>query len=180
MELEDHSQAVCDAVMQHHPQRVVIDSLSELRLLATTSFLYRRQLVAWQQFFAERQCTVLLLGEHIVESTPGVRSLAHGALYLEQVAPEYGAARRRLTILKLRGPAFHTGYHDYSPRRGGVVVYPRLVASEHRQGFAPELLSSGIAPLDALLGGGLDRGSTTLLTGPAGSGRASSDGRSGV
>ena len=90
IELEDQSQAVRDLVVQHQPQRVVIDSLSELRLLAMTPFLYRRQLLAWQQFFAERQCTVLLLGEHVTESAPGVRSLAHGALHLEQVAPAYG------------------------------------------------------------------------------------------
>jgi circadian clock protein KaiC len=141
--------------MERQPQRVVIDSLSELRLLATTPFLYRRQLLAWQQFFAERQCTVLLLGEHIAESTPGVRSLAHGALYLEQVTPEYGATRRRLNVLKLRSTAFRTGYHDYSIRRGGAVVYPRLVAGEHQQDFSPAVLPSGIAPLDALLGGGL-------------------------
>jgi circadian clock protein KaiC len=173
MELEDQSQAVRDVVMQHQPQRVVIDSLSELRLLATTPFLYRRQLLAWQQFFAERQCTVLLLGEHLGETTPGVRSLAHGVLSLEQVIPEYGATHRRLNVIKLRSTAFHTGYHDYSIRRGGVVVYPRLVAVEHQQDFLPEILTSGVAQLDALLGGGLDRGTNTLLTGPAGTGKSS-------
>ncbi len=173
MELEDHSQAVRDVVVQHQPQRVVIDSLSELRLLAATPFLYRRQLLAWQQFFAERQCTVLLLGEHIAEVTPGVRSLAHGALYLEQLVPDYGATRRRLNVLKMRATAFRTGHHDYSIRRGGIVVYPRLVAGEHQPTFSPEVLSSGIAQLDVLLGGGLDRGTNTLLTGPAGSGKSS-------
>jgi circadian clock protein KaiC len=113
---------VRDLVVQHQPQRVVIDSLSELRLLATTPFLYRRQLLAWQQFFAERQCTVLLLGERVTESTPGVRSLAHGVLYLERINPDYGAMRRRLQVLKMRATAFRTGYHDYTIRRGGVVV----------------------------------------------------------
>jgi len=173
IELEDQSQAVRDLVVQHQPQRVVIDSLSELRLLAMTPFLYRRQLLAWQQFFAERQCTVLLLGEHVTESAPGVRSLAHGALHLEQVVPAYGAARRRLHVLKMRATAFRTGYHDYAIRRGGVVVYPRLVAVEHRRDFPLETFSSGIAQLDALLGGGLDRGTSTLLTGPAGTGKSS-------
>jgi len=173
MELEDQSQAVRDVVVQHQPQRVVIDSLSELRLLATTPFLYRRQLLAWQQFFAERQCTVLLLGEHVTESAPGVRSLAHGVLYLERINPDYGAMRRRLHVMKMRATAFRTGYHDYTIRRGGVVVYPRLVAVEHRRDFALEVFPSGIAQLDALLGGGLDRGTSTLLTGPAGTGKSS-------
>src|SRR4029434_4125125 len=148
MELEDQSQAVRDVVVQHHPQRVVIDSLLELRLLATTPFLYRRQLLAWQQFFAERQCTVLLLGEHVAESAPGVRSLAHGALYLERINPDYGAMSLRLHVLKMRATTFRTGYHDYTIRRGGVVVYPRLVAVEHRRDFLLEPLPSGIAQLD--------------------------------
>lgn len=173
MELEDQSQAVRDVVVQHQPQRVVIDSLSELRLLATTPFLYRRQLLAWQQFFAERQCTVLLLGEHVAESAPGARSLAHGVLYLERIIPDYGAVRRRLHVLKMRATAFRTGYHDYTIRRGGVVVYPRLVAVEHRRDFALEAFPSGIVQLDALLRGGLDRGTSTLLTGPAGTGKTS-------
>lgn len=173
IELEDQSQALRNVVIQHQSHRVVIDSLSELRLLATTPFLYRRQLLAWQQFFVERQCTVLLLGERAGEITPGVRSLVHGVLSLEQVVPEYGAAHRRLKIGKLRSTAFHTGYHDYSLRRGGVVVYPRLVAVEHKQDFVPGVVPSGIAPLDTLLGGGLERGTNTLLTGPAGTGKSS-------
>lgn len=173
MELEDQSQTVRDVVMQHQPRRVVIDSLSELRLLAATPFLYRRQLLAWQQFFAQRHCTVLLLGEHVAENTPGVRSLAHGALFLERMAPDYGATRRRLHVLKMRATAFRTGYHDYDIRRGGVVVYPRLVAVEHQQAFAPAVLTSGIPNLDRLLGGGLDRGTSTLLAGPAGTGKSS-------
>jgi circadian clock protein KaiC len=174
VELEDQSQTVRDVVREQQPQRVVIDSLSELRLLAETPFLYRRQLLTWQQFFAAQHCTVLLLEEYTADSsTPGAYSLVHGVLRLEQVAPAYGAARRRLNVLKLRSTAFRTGYHDYSIRRGGVVVYPRLVAVEHHQDFSPEVLSSGIAQLDALLGGGLTRGTSTLLTGPAGSGKSS-------
>jgi circadian clock protein KaiC len=174
LELADHSQAIRDVVAQQQPQRVVLDSLSELRLLAETPFVYRRQLLAWQQFFAERQCTVLLVDEYPGDSpTPAIQSLVHGVLRLEQVAPEYGATRRRLQVLKLRGTAFRTGYHDYSIRRGGIIVYPRLVAVEHQQDFSPEVLTSGVAQLDALLGGGLNRGTNTLLMGPAGSGKSS-------
>jgi circadian clock protein KaiC len=174
MELEDQTQAVRNIVREQHPQRVVLDSLSELRLLTDTSFLYRRQLLAWQQFFAEQHCTVLLLNEHAADSTaPGVYSLVHGVLQLEQVVPGYGAMRRRLQVLKMRTTAFRTGYHDYSIRRGGVVIYPRLVTVEPQHDFSPETLSSGVAELDALLGGGLNRGTNTLLLGPAGSGKSS-------
>jgi len=174
MEMEGQDRVVRDVVAQQQPQRVVIDSLSELRLLTETPFLYRRQLLAWRQFFAERQCTVLLLEEYVVDSaTPGVYSLIHGVLRLEQAAPEYGATRRRLQVVKLRGIAFRTGYHDYSIRRGGVIIYPRLVTGEHQQDFAKEVVSSGVAQLDTLLGGGLTRGTSTLLTGPAGSGKSS-------
>ncbi|HEV8717885.1 MAG TPA: ATPase domain-containing protein, partial [Candidatus Binatia bacterium] len=141
---------------------------------ADIPFLYRRQLLAWRQFFAERQCTVLLLEEYAADSTtPGVYSLVHGVLHLEQATPEYGATRRRLQVLKLRSTAFRTGYHDYSIRRGGVVVYPRLVAGEHQPDFSQEVVSSGVAQLDTLLGGGLNRGTNTLLTGPAGGGKSS-------
>jgi circadian clock protein KaiC len=174
VELEDHTQAVYNIVREQHPQRVVLDSLSELRLLADTSFLYRRQLLAWQQFFAEQHCTVLLLNEAAADSTtPGVYSLVHGVLQLEQAAPAYGATRRRLQVLKLRGTAFRTGYHDYSIHRGGVVIYPRLVTVESRHDFSREVLPSGMAELNALLGGGLNRGTNTLLLGPAGSGKSS-------
>jgi circadian clock protein KaiC len=174
MEVEAQDRSVRDVVAQQQPQRVVIDSLSELRLLAETPFLYRRLLLAWRQFFAKQQCTVLLLEEYATDSTtPGIYSLVHGVLRLEQAAPEYGVTRRRLQVVKLRSTAFRTGYHDYSIHRGGVVVYPRLVVGEHQPDFAPELVSSGVAQLDALLGGGLTRGTSTLLTGPAGGGKSS-------
>lgn len=174
LETEAQDQAVRDVVAQQQPQRVVIDSLSQLRLLAETPFLYRRQLLAWRQLFTEQHCTVLLLEQSAVgDTTADVYSLVHGVLCLEQAAPEYGAMRRRLHVRKLRGTAFRTGYHDYTIRRGGVVVYPRLVAGEHQPALAPEVVSSGVPELDALLGGGLLRGTSTLLTGPAGSGKSS-------
>ena len=174
MELEDQTEALYAVVKEQRPQRVVIDSLSELRLLAEAPFLYRRQLMSWQQFFAEQQCTVLLLKEQAADgSLSEVSSLVHGVFQLEQVAPAYGMTRRRLQVLKLRETAFRTGYHDYSIRRGGVVVYPRLVTVEPQPDFAQELLPSGVAELDALLGGGLNRGSNTLVLGPAGCGKSS-------
>src|SRR6185295_17908340 len=136
-------------VKAQRPQRVVIDSLSELRLLAEAPFLYRRQLMSWQQFFAAQHCTVLLLKEQAADgSLSEVSSLVHGVFQLEQVAPAYGMTRRRLQVLKLRETAFRTGYHDYSIRRGGVVVYPRLVPVEPQPDFAQELLPSGVAEFD--------------------------------
>jgi circadian clock protein KaiC len=174
MELEDQTEAIRAVVKEQRPQRVVIDSLSELRLLAEAPFLYRRQLLGWQQFFAAQHCTVLLLNEQAANSAPsGVASLVHGVLQLEQLTPAYGAVRRRLQVLKLRETAVRTGYHDYRIRRGGVVVYPRLAAVEPQHDFSHELLPSGIAELDALLGGGLNRGTNTLVLGPAGSGKSS-------
>ena len=130
--------------------------------------------MSWQQFFAQQHCTVLLLQEHAADNPrSAVARLVHGVLQLEQLAPAYGVARRRLRVLKLRETAFHTGYHDYSIRRGGVIVYPRLTTVEPQSDFLQEILTSGIAELDALLGGGLNRGTNTLVLGPAGSGKSS-------
>jgi circadian clock protein KaiC len=174
MELEDQTEAIRVVVSEQRPQRVVIDSLSELRLLAEAPFLYRRQLISWQQFFAEQHCTVLLLQEHGADEPPSeVSSLVHGVLQLEQLAPAYGVARRRLRVLKLRETAIRTGYHESSIRRGGVIVYPRLATVDPQSDFPQEILTSGIAELDALLGGGLDRGTNTLVLGPAGCGKSS-------
>jgi circadian clock protein KaiC len=152
LELEDQSRVVQDIVREQHPQRVVIDSLAELRLLTEAPFLYRRQLLAWQQFFAEQHCTVLLLNETAADNiTAGISSLVHGVLHVEQRVPDYGGTRWRLNVLKLRSTAFRTGYHDYSIRRGGVVVYPRLIAVEHWQDVSPDVLPSGVAQLEVVL-----------------------------
>jgi len=141
-----------------------------LRLLAQGSLRYRRQILALKQFFVGRRCTVLLLDDRTPET--GVHSLVNGVLTIEQLAPIYGAERRRLRVGKLRGVAFRGGYHDLIIRTGGLVVFPRLVAADHKGGTVPRVLSSGIAALDRLLGGGLASGTSTLIVGPAGSGKS--------
>jgi circadian clock protein KaiC len=173
-ELGETTRKVLKQVEQIKPRRVVFDSLSELRLLAQNPLRYRRQILALKQFFTGRQCTVLLLDDGTADQDDvQVRSIAHGVLSLEQLSPEYGAERRRIKVVKLRGKKYRGGYHDFIIRRGGLDVFPRLVAAEHHQRFPREVLKSGIGPLDALLGGGLDRGTSTLIMGPAGSGKSS-------
>jgi circadian clock protein KaiC len=174
VELGDTTKAVLAEVERLKPRRIVFDSLSEMRLLAREPLRYRRQILALKQFFAGRQCTVLLLDDRT--STVGdlqVQSIAHGVLMLEQLALDYGTERRRLRVVKLRGSRYGGGFHDFTIQTGGIEVYPRLVAAEHGQDFTHELVSSGVEALDALLGGGLDRGTSTLILGPAGSGKSS-------
>src|SRR5438045_3361076 len=141
------------------PARVVFDSLSELRLLAETPLRYRRQLLDLKQQFSKLGSTVLLLDDKMdnpaIGADPHILSLAHGVLEMDQVSGDYGTTRRRLRMLKLRGVSFREGYHDYSIVTGGLRVFPRLVASEHRVTFPRESVSSGIEEFDALLGGGL-------------------------
>ena len=173
-ELGETTKSVLDAVELHKPRRVVIDSLSELRLLAQNPLRYRRQILALKQFFAGRKCTVLLLDDRTSEHADlQVRSIAHGVLTLEQLSPEYGAERRRLRVVKLRGRRYAGGFHDFTIARGGLEVFPRLVAADHRQSFNREKVRSGVQALDDLLGGGLDRGTSTLLLGPVGTGKSS-------
>jgi circadian clock protein KaiC len=174
VELRETTQALLDQVEKHQPSRVVFDSLSELRLLAQSSLRYRRQILALKQYFAGRRCTVLMLDDRTSEAGDlQVQSLAHGVIQMEQMAPGYGAERRRLRVLKLRGVRFRGGYHDYTINTGGLDVFPRLVAAEHHINFPDEDVSSGIPELDELVGGGIKRGSSVLLLGPAGSGKSS-------
>lgn len=155
-----------------NPKRVVVDSLSEIRLLAQDSFRYRRQLLALKEFFMKRRCTVLLLDDRTAgDRDRHVHSIVHGVVHLEQLATEYGAERRRLRVSKLRGTSYRGGWHDYIIRRGGLEVFPRLVASEHRTRLQRSPLSSGVPALDALLGGGVQSGTSTLILGPAGAGK---------
>jgi circadian clock protein KaiC len=150
----------------------VFDSLSEIRLLAQSSLRYRRQILALKHYFARQGATVMLLDDmtaEIPERT--VHSVAHGVIRLEESAPLYGAERRRLRVTKCRGQAFRGGYHDAVIATGGFQVYPRLVAAEHQQRFGREQLPSGVAALDRLLGGGLERGSSALIIGPSGIGK---------
>jgi circadian clock protein KaiC len=161
-------------VEQFRPLRVVFDSLSEMRLLAQNALRYRRQILALKQFFAGRKCTVLLLDDRTSEAHDlQLQSIAHGVIDLEQLSPEYGAERRRLRVIKMRGSKFRGGYHDFSITTGGLNVYPRMVAAEHRQVAGAAPVPSGVAEIDALLGGGPERGTSVLLVGPAGSGKSS-------
>jgi circadian clock protein KaiC len=161
-----------DQVERVKPQRVVFDSLSEIRLLAQTSIRYRRQLLSLKQHFAGRACTVLLLDDRGGDPDMQIESLAHGVIALEQFPIGYGADRRRLRVTKLRGSPFRSGYHDFVVHTGGLVVFPRLIASEHRTELLASALPSGIAELDSLLGGGIDRSTATLMIGPAGAGKS--------
>lgn len=173
MELGATIKTVLLEVERHKPARVVIDSLSEIRLLAQNSLRYRRQILALKQFFIGRQCTVLLLDDRTSEVQDlQLESLAHGVLNLEQLSPEYGAERRRLRVAKLRGQRYQGGYHDFAIRPGGLAVYPRMVAARHGSEDAAGPLKSGVVEVDALLGGGVEFGTSVLLIGPAGSGKS--------
>jgi circadian clock protein KaiC len=174
VELSETTRTILAEVERIKPSRVVFDSLSELRLLAGNPLRYRRQILGLKQFFSGRHCTVLLLDD--MTSTVHdlqVQSIAHGVIRLEQMYPEYGAERRRLIVLKYRGVRFRGGYHDYIIRRGGLEVFPRLIASEHRTLPVMDKLASGIAELDTLLGGGIERATSTLIMGAAGTGKSS-------
>ncbi|WP_407522995.1 ATPase domain-containing protein [Methylobacterium oryzisoli] len=157
------------------PQRVVVDSLSEIRLLSQGSLRFRRQVLALRSFLLIHDTTALLLDDLTVEHDDlNLHSLCHAVLRLEQLAPLYGGERRRLRVIKLRGTGFRGGYHDFVIRRGGLEVFPRLIAAEHGHPFPDEMIESGIPGLDTLLGGGLDRGTSTMLLGPSGVGKSSS------
>jgi circadian clock protein KaiC len=154
------------------PARVVIDSLSELRLLAQSPIRYRRQILTLKHFFSTRQCTVLILDDKSATGSDlQLHSIAHGVVSLEQTLSGFGAQRRRLHIVKMRGMRYSGGYHDFEIEPGGLRVYPRLVAAQHDAKTVDDVVSTGSAALDALLGGGLVPGTATLLTGPAGVGK---------
>ena len=174
VEFHDTMQSILTEVGHLQPTRVVLDSLSEIRLLARDSLRYRRQVLALKQFFTNRNCTTLLLDDRSTRDRDlQLQSMAHGVVALEKVPREYGRTRRRMQVVKMRGSTYREGYHDYSIATGGVTVFPRLVAGEHTPDAARGQASSGIDELDALWGGGLDCGSSTLLLGPAGAGKSS-------
>jgi circadian clock protein KaiC len=173
VELSETTVQLLEQVERVNPTRVVFDSLSELRLLAGNSLRYRRQILALKQFFSGRKCTVILLDDMTaIAHDLQVQSIAHAVIRLEQLNPHYGGARRRLIVLKYRGQAYRSGFHDYKIVRGGLLVYPRLVAAEHAQEHKVSKLPSGIQALDDLLGGGLERGTSTLLVGAPGTGKS--------
>ena len=173
LELGETTRMIFEAVERVKPSRVVLDSLSEIRLLAQSSLRYRRQILAIKHYFSRYGATVLLLDDLTAEATDRtVHSVAHGVIRLEELAPVYGAERRRMRVLKYRGRKYRGGFHDFIIATGGVNVFPRLVASEHRTRFKRAQLSTGIAEFDALLGGGIETGSSTLILGPAGTGKS--------
>ncbi len=176
LELGETARAVMDRVRARSPARVAFDSLSEIRLLAENPQRYRRQVLALKRFFTLQGCTVLLLDDH--SSKPSLsggdlqlHSVVHGVVTLEQVERDYGAERRRLRVVKLRGSPFRGGYHDFAIHRGGIAVYPRLVAHQRHVAFDPAPVSTGSAELDQMLGGGLSPGTNMLLIGPSGAGK---------
>jgi len=173
LELGETTRAIFQAVEKFKAHRVVLDSLSEIRLLAQSSLRYRRQVLALKHYFAKHGATVLLLDDMTTDSQDKtVHSVAHGVVRLEELAPEYGAERRRVRVIKYRGRQFRGGFHDFTIKTGGIQVYPRLIAAEHRTSFDRSPVSSGNAEFDALLGGGVTRGSSALVLGPAGTGKS--------
>lgn len=172
VELGETLRGVRECVDRLKPSRVVFDSLSEMRLLAQNSLRYRRQILALKQYFATRNCTVLMLDDR--SSDPGdlqLHSIAHGVITLEQTAQDYGSERRRLRVVKMRGVKYRGGFHDFAIETGGVAVFPRLIAAEHHRDFGNALSSTGIDAFDEMLGGGISPGTNTLLNGPSGVGK---------
>ncbi len=173
VELADTMSSILEQVEKIQPRRIVFDSLSELQMLAGEPLRYRRQILGLKRFFSDRECTVLLLDDHSAEGSGlQLQSIAHGVLMMQSLDRTYGIKRRRLEVRKLRGAAFREGFHDFSIKTGGIVVYPRLVAAEHKSDFCHTFVSSGVEELDRLLGGGIDGGTSTLLMGPAGCGKS--------
>jgi circadian clock protein KaiC len=173
VELTETTRMLLNAVDRVKPTRVAFDSLSELRLLSQTQLRYRRQILAFKQYLAERNCTSILLDDSAPQNCDEhVLSLAHGVIILEQLSPEYGGERRRINVRKIRGIKYRGGHHDFVIERGGVKIFPRLVAAEHHRRFTTENLSCDVPGVDALLGGGIARGTSTLFSGPPGTGKS--------
>lgn len=173
VELGETNNAIMEAVTRANPARVVVDSLSDLRLLSQEQFHFRRQVLAFKRFFTERNCTVLLLDDRVlIGDDKQLQSIVHGVIAFERLNPVYGAERRRLSVTKFRGSSYRGGYHDLIIRTGGLAIFPRLIAAEHLDKFERSQISSGNSNLDKLLGGGLDRGTSTLILGPAGAGKS--------
>jgi len=173
LELGETTKRIFEVYNTMKPDRIVLDSLSEIRLLAQSSLRYRRQILALKHFFAHQKTTVLMLDDLTAEAADKtVHSVAHAVIRLEELSPEYGPERRRMRIIKYRGRRFRGGYHDFVIDTGGIRVFPRLVSAEHKTPFSRDLLVSNTPEIDALLGGGLERGSSVLLLGPAGTGKS--------
>lgn len=175
VELGMTTEAIIKEVERLKPARVVVDSLSELKLLAQSPLRFRRQILALKKFFTTRSCTVLFLDDKTAIGAPEsfqLESIAHGVIDLEQLSPEYGAEKRRMRIKKFRGQKYRGGYHDFAIEKGGIFLFPRIIPSEHETIHDKGKLTSGIAEIDMLMGGGVDEGTSVLLLGPAGIGKS--------
>jgi circadian clock protein KaiC len=173
LELGETTKRIFEAFERARPHRVVLDSLSEIRLLAQNSLRYRRQILSLKHYFARQGATVLLLDDLTTDvNDKTVHSIAHGVVRLEEIAPDYGAERRRMRVIKYRGRRFRGGFHDFTITTGGIRIFPRLVSAEHKTKFARDVVPSATPELDALLGGGIERGSSVLILGPAGAGKS--------
>ncbi len=173
LELGETTRQMLATIDHVKPSRIVIDSVSEIRLLAGSALRYRRQILALKHYLTRNAATVLMLDDLSADASDNtVQPIAHGVIKMEELAPDYGAQRRRLRVVKYRGQAFRGGYHDFNIRAGGVEVFPRLVSLDHKTGFVRTRFASGVAHLDTLLGGGIETGTSTLLLGPAGAGKS--------
>lgn len=173
LELTKTIKLILDKIEEVNPTRVVFDSVSELRLLAENSLRYRRQMLSFKHFFIGKNSTVLFLDDLTAEEGDlHVQSIVHGVILLEKFRAGYGVERRQCHIAKMRGVDFKGGTHDYLINQGGLKIYPRLVSADHKSSFEAEIISSGNTELDELIGGGLDRGTSNLIIGPAGSGKS--------
>jgi circadian clock protein KaiC len=173
VELSEITKTICEDVKRIGPARAVLDSVTEIRLLARDALRHRRQVLYLKRVFDELHCTVLVLDDLSAQHGDlQLQSISHGAIRLEHAAGDYGIGHRRLRVIKLRGVAYRDGFHDFRIVTGGITVFPRLVAAEHETAFQPGQVPSGIPELDAMLGGGLDRGTAALIMGPAGSGKS--------
>jgi circadian clock protein KaiC len=173
VELGATTRRILEHVRETKPDRIVLDSMTDLRLLARDPLHYRRQVISIKDFLWSLPCTVLLLDDPLRErGDTQLQSVVHGVISLEQLSPDFGAERRRLRIVKLRGRKYSGGYHDFIIVRGGLEIFPRVVAREYPKDSNQGLISSGLAEMDALTGGGLPAGSSTLLIGPAGCGKS--------
>jgi circadian clock protein KaiC len=174
VELADTITSILEQVDTARPQRVVFDSLSELRMLARDPLKYRRQILALKRHFAGRNCTVLLLDDRTAEGSHDLQlqSIAHGVIMMQSLERDFGIKRRRVEVRKLRGSSYREGFHDYTIATGGISIYPRLIAAEHKPGFQRTCVPSGLNGLDDLFSGGIDTGTSTLFIGPAGCGKS--------
>ncbi|KAA0595352.1 AAA family ATPase [Azospirillum lipoferum] len=174
VELGETVRLIIDRIERENPEVLVIDTVSELRLLAQDQLGYRRQILALKQYLQGRRCTSLVLDDLTHQNgDTDLHSLAHSVIVLEQIERTYGAARRRLRIAKMRGAEYQSGWHDFAITKTDVLVFPSLIAEEHKSDFEPRTMESGLPALDELMGGGLTQGTTTMLVGPSGVGKSS-------